>query len=96
MSWRVVKTLIAPSPSTMGNVMWQPRLLPIQFRCMVRTRSGQPGKSVAIIQQLFHVGGNLEKPLIQKFLTHFRFASPAESRLDLFICEDGLASGSTS
>ena len=49
------------------------------------------GQFVAIFQQLFDVGGDFEKPLIQHLFLHFRAAAPALAAFNLFVGQHRIA-----
>ena len=46
-----------------GKAKRAPSLRPIQLRCIVFVRSGQPVKFVEIVQQAIGVGGDPQEPL---------------------------------
>ena len=92
-SCRVVNTWIASFPSAIGKEASQPKLFPIQFLCIVRTRSGQPGRRSQYSEELVDVCGDPEEPLVQVLLPDLRAATPAEARLHLLVGEDRPALG---
>ena len=89
-STRVVKTSIfASSPST-PNANCAPSLRPIQLRCIVRVRSGQPVEFVDIVQQAVRVVGDLQEPLREVAALDQVSAAPAPAVDDLLVREHGL------
>ena len=63
-----------------GKWIIAPIDFPIQFFCMVRTRSGQPGSLSQSFQQLLGVGRDLEEPLLQFLLAPLGHRSASTSR----------------
>ena len=82
---------MARSRPTTGSANSAPSLRPIQLRCIVSTRSGQPGQAVAPREQLLGVVGDLEEPALDLLGEHLGVAAPAAAVLDLLVGEDGLA-----
>ncbi len=100
-SARVVKTYIRPSPiglppsSRMScvNANRTPRLLPIQFACIARTRSGQPVISVEIVEQLVGVVGDPQVVHRDLALLDRRARAPAAAVDHLLVREHRLVDG---
>ena len=94
-STRVVKTRMGvPVPSRWKSIS-APSERPIQLRCMVSTRSGQPPSSSPHgVEQFVGVSGDSEEPLFEGALLHGRgFVTPAAAVHHLLVGEHGGAFG---
>ena len=98
-SARVVNTYMRPSPIGLPSaprMSWvkakrTPSLFPIQFSCMMRTRSGQPGKLVADgLEQFRRVPGDGEVVAGDFALLDQGAGAPAAPVDHLFVGEHGL------
>ena len=66
-----------------------PSLRPIQLRCIVRVRSGQPSSFVEIVEQPIGVRGDLQEPLREVAPLDEMRAAPAAPVDDLLVREHG-------
>ncbi len=93
-SGRVVKTRIDRSgwPSTRRSNS-APSLLPIQLRCMVSTRSGQPGSRSHQASSSSRIVRDLEEPAVDIARRDLGIAAPAAAVLHLLVGQHGLTRG---
>ncbi len=90
-SWRVVKTWIAPLPSAIGKGGLAAVALADPVLLHREDPLGPAGKAVAVLQELFDIGGDPEEPLVQVLFADLRAAAPAEAGLHLLVGQDRLA-----